>query len=137
MRPAEADIGMSSTGPKLAGSQPVAKPLATMVNTMMTHFITRDIPAANGSIDLNCRSRKVGSEWIIYCERTHRNHLDGTSGRFRLVDITRRPGKVFAYELHVFAQHVELLRVRAWYLVGYHRLLDLRQPFNKRRPLFR
>jgi hypothetical protein len=44
MRPAEGDIGIASTGPKLAGSQPVAKPLATMVNTMMTRFISRDAP---------------------------------------------------------------------------------------------
>jgi hypothetical protein len=40
MRPAEGDIRMSSTGPKLAGLQPIARPLATMVkHDESTRFI--------------------------------------------------------------------------------------------------
>jgi len=54
---------MSSTGPKLAGSQPVAKPLATMVNTNddSFHYSGR---SGHRLIDLRPICVKNGEAWF-------------------------------------------------------------------------
>ncbi len=58
-------------------------------------------------------------------------------GRLNLVDFPRRSSKVFSDELYVFAQYVEWFRVRPRHFKGNDGFLDLRQPIDKYRPLFR